>query len=730
MSVISGPWQDFNNAPDQGPSITHTSSVGDVRASLMDQLHVVLGYLFPAGKTKHNQFVIGDVDGTPGKSLSVELTGPRAGMWMDFATGEGGDVIDLWAKANGLNAKRDFKAVMDSIGQWLHLPTQNREPPLAPKKNVPMDDLGPVTQKWDYRDAKGKLIACVYRYDPPTGKEFRPWDINSRTHRAPDPRPLYNQPQIDKATDVVLVEGEKAADALIQKGVVATTAMNGANAPIDKTDWSPLVGKRVTIWPDNDEAGITYAQKAAQAIASAGAETVSVLQIPEHTPPKWDAYDAVEQGMDVWQFISITPSTIVKGASQAKAVTLHSLGELLSDTSPMPEDLIAPRVLTPRGMVVLGGAPKVGKSDFLLSWLTHMAAGKPFLGLKPARPLKVFYLQAEVQYHYLRERVQSMELPTSIRVMAAKNLFVTPQLQLLLNEQGMDQVLLGLKNAALKEEVDVLVIDPIRNVFDGGPEGNSENDNNAMLFFLRERIEKLRDAINPEAGIILVHHTKKINKKQVEEDPFLALSGAGSLRGYYTAGMLLYRTDEYRTDRTLVFELRNGPGITPKIVDKSQGEWRELDLRPDRIVNQDYGAKLDAERERKRELIVQIIFDEAAQGRVYTSNQFAETFEGRAGLGANRTINERISVHASKGDIKFFRNPEDYRLPPLSRSKYGYLCVENMTVPIDKNTNNEGEDEARNPHLSIKPTHYKCAQTGALLPVENPDIWVYQEDVL
>jgi hypothetical protein len=32
-------------------------------------------------------------------------------------------------------------------------------------------------------------------------------------------------------------------------------------------------------------------------------------------------------------------------------------------------------------MIVFGGAPKVGKSDFLLSWLTHMAAGEPFLEL-------------------------------------------------------------------------------------------------------------------------------------------------------------------------------------------------------------------------------------------------------------------------------------------------------------------------------------------------------------
>jgi predicted ATP-dependent serine protease len=35
-------------------------------------------------------------------------------------------------------------------------------------------------------------------------------------------------------------------------------------------------------------------------------------------------------------------------------------------------------------MIVFGGAPKVGKSDFLLSWLTHMAAGEPFLELTPS----------------------------------------------------------------------------------------------------------------------------------------------------------------------------------------------------------------------------------------------------------------------------------------------------------------------------------------------------------
>lgn len=37
-----------------------------------------------------------------------------------------------------------------------------------------------------------------------------------------------------KSDKVILVEGEKCADALIEQGITATTAMLGANAPIEK----------------------------------------------------------------------------------------------------------------------------------------------------------------------------------------------------------------------------------------------------------------------------------------------------------------------------------------------------------------------------------------------------------------------------------------------------------------------------------------------------------------
>jgi len=52
-------------------------------------------------------------------------------------------------------------------------------------------------------------------------------------------------------------------------GITATTAMNGAKAPIDQTDWSPLAGKAVLIWPDRDAPGLDYAEAAARACVSA-----------------------------------------------------------------------------------------------------------------------------------------------------------------------------------------------------------------------------------------------------------------------------------------------------------------------------------------------------------------------------------------------------------------------------------------------------------------------------
>ncbi len=405
-----------------------------------------------------------------------------------------------------------------------------------------------------------------------------------------------------------------------------------------------------------------------------------------------------------------------------------TLGALLDDTTPMPADIIAPRVLTPGGLLVLGGAPKVGKSDLLISWLVHMAAGQPFLGFTPPRALRIFYLQAEIQYHYLRERMQQISLSPSLMASARDNLVATPKLKMLLDTEGSVRVAEAIRRAFHSEPVDIICIDPIRNLFDGGPDGGGENDNAAMMFFLKDRVEVLRDHINPDCGVILVHHTKKLSKQQVKDDPFLALSGASALRGFYTSGLILHRPDEDSPQRKLEIELRNGPALDPKLIDKVKGEWVEINPMNERLVRAELGARHDAERERKGEVITDILEREARVGRMYTMTLFAQSFENQGGLSGQTSIRDRLNVLTTKGVIKFIKGEAASGLGlPADRSKFGYLCTEFMELGGSEELVDPSTGEVFPTVTPVRPSHYKCAQTGAVLPVENPDIWIYPE---
>jgi hypothetical protein len=189
--------------------------------------------------------------------------------------------------------------------------------------------------------------------------------------------------------------------------------------------------------------------------------------------------------------------------------------------------------------------------------------------------------------------------------------------------------------------------------------------------------------------------------------------------------VIMHRPDEERPERMLHFELRNGPGIEPMIIDKADGRWIVIDRSETRLVRREFGEKLDAERARKHDVILQLLFDEAEAGRLYTALQFAETFENQAGLGGKDTIRERISVLATKGFIKFVRDGAPFGLP-ISRSKFGYLCVEGMTFPTGEETADTDTGELVSVRIPVLPSHYKCPHSGAALPVENPLIWVYQ----
>ncbi|MDG7056577.1 MAG: AAA family ATPase [Wolbachia endosymbiont of Penenirmus auritus] len=679
--------------------------VAKIKAQLLLNLRSCLSYLFPRGTFHGDEFRIGNIQGERGQSLKVALTGERAGLWQDFATGEKGDVIAIWAATQGKDTRRDFREVMASISEWLQYDKKCPEEKYSDKK---FDEI--ATYSWNYYDENGQVVVKMYRYDPPgRKKEYKPFDVKRSKFAAPEGlRPLYNIPGILKSDKVIFVEGEKCAESLIEQGITATTAMFGSNASPDKTDWSHLKGKHIIIWPDNDEAGNKYAKNAEKKLLELGVASLVTLSIPQDKPKGWDAADCTE---DVEKFL-------------ASATQIHHIKNIISfparqyfnDKSPMPEDIIAPRVLTPSGLLVFAGAPKVGKSDFLISWLIHMAAGVPFLDMVPTRPLRIFYLQTEIGYHYMRERIQQLKLDEKLLEIALDNLIITPQTKLLLNDNSIDEVLDEIKKSFGSNAVDVIAIDPLRNIFDAG-ENSSENDNNAMLFFLQERIEKLRKLANPDAGVILVHHTKKICKKLLEEDPFQSLSGAGSLRSFYTTGIIMFRPNEQQSSRQLIFELRNGHAIESKCIDKINDHWYIVDCESQRLVNKDYGQKLDAERSRRYDTILQLIYDEARKGRLYTINSFCQAFENRAGLGSQHSIRERVDTLATKGYIKFNREGKN-----AARTRYGILCVEGMekkNAIFDYQLNEEVTVYER-----ILPTDYKSLD-GSILPVENPNTWVY-----
>jgi hypothetical protein len=148
---------------------------------------------------------------------------------------------------------------------------------------------GKPSGRWDYRDAEGNLAGVVLRWDGPNGKDIRPLARHAdgwRIAAMPEPRPLYRLPELltaDPGVPVVVTEGEKACDAAVSCGLLATTSAGGAQAA-EKTDWGPLAGRQVYILPDNDSAGETYAATVARLCVAAGAAEVRIVRLCEHAP--------------------------------------------------------------------------------------------------------------------------------------------------------------------------------------------------------------------------------------------------------------------------------------------------------------------------------------------------------------------------------------------------------------------------------------------------------------
>lgn len=160
--------------------------------------------------------------------------------------------------------------------------------------------LGSPFKVWEYHDASGKHVASMGRFNQPDGsKEFRPVSLSDDGKwycKGPDLRPLYCLPALLKSDDVIVTEGEKAADELRTLGFAVTTSMNGSKSPA-KTDWTPCAGRNVTIWIDHDEPGIGYGNAVASILLKLD-PPARVKIIDPGTSKGDDAYDWIHSRGD------------------------------------------------------------------------------------------------------------------------------------------------------------------------------------------------------------------------------------------------------------------------------------------------------------------------------------------------------------------------------------------------------------------------------------------------
>ena len=153
-----------------------------------------------------------------------------------------------------------------------------------------------TTQQWDIPLRDGRTVTHK-RFDKADGsKRFEFW-LDGKMGLDGMPKtdiPLYGSERLtDDNIIVVLTEGEKDTDALLERKCVAVGTVTGANQiPCDES-LKELVGRRVYLWADNDPEpfkGQLHMKAIAERLWKLGNRNIRMVEW-EDAPPKGGAAD-------------------------------------------------------------------------------------------------------------------------------------------------------------------------------------------------------------------------------------------------------------------------------------------------------------------------------------------------------------------------------------------------------------------------------------------------------
>lgn len=274
-------------------------------------------YLLPNGKRKSGEWVAGSTGGEEGGSLSVRISGAKAGVWCDFASGEKGDLIDLWAAVRGCSISEAIREAKQFLGVRDSMPERDKKTFKRPAKpqcqaakagamewltgrGLTAETIAAFKIAEQVRGGKTYAVFPYLRDGELVNVKYRNVSEKKDMRQEGGAEPcLFGWHLIDpKARTVAIAEGEIDAMTLHQCGIPALSVNAGAgNHQWLENDWQRLDRfSEILIFFDSDEAGKAGAQEIARRL---GLERCKLVTLPAK-----DANEYLQQGAegaDFWE---------------------------------------------------------------------------------------------------------------------------------------------------------------------------------------------------------------------------------------------------------------------------------------------------------------------------------------------------------------------------------------------------------------------------------------------
>lgn len=382
-----------------------------------NHLEEVCRKLLPNGKRSGNEWVCGSINGEAGDSFKVNLV---TGIWCDFNGGSpsGRDAISLVARFYNIKPKEAAQRLADMLGinisrhskslNTLNDGQANWAPkipaPLSLPKTLPdfpkNTELGDI---YHYRDSDGQLMFAMIRFNlngvdglpllDENGKRkktFSPLSCDGQkwAYKAVlKPWPLYNLDLISSRPNdpILIVEGEKAANAVrtVLPEFIPTCWPHGVGS-WKNTDFEPLSGRNVVLWPDNDQVGQNAMLDAAKNILQK-ANTVHLVDLEKMgmkrplgsiLPLNWDVADAINEKWEAASLLEALNKALIVPSVTDKASKIILV--CANDIKPEPIEWIWKDYLAKGKLHIIAGKPASGKTTIAIELAAIISRGGKF----------------------------------------------------------------------------------------------------------------------------------------------------------------------------------------------------------------------------------------------------------------------------------------------------------------------------------------------------------------